>query len=299
MRNMINPGISLMLLVALFQSIMATIVKTIEPNITTGVQVLAYYIVPLLFLLPMLARSGGNLLKTDRLFFFFLRSALASGAVFCFFYAASHIHLGVAAVLFNTTPIFIPLLASVFLKEHTSRQVYLGIICSLVGVIIVIHPGVDGFFTPISIIGVCSGFLMAVAQVMLRHLAKQKVAINQIVFYLYLMASIFTLLIIGAESLFVQGAIIKITGHANYIFVFGMLVLLGVISLVAQRSLTKAFYFMPAAKLAPYLYVSVPVSSLIGWFFWQQGLGVSFYVGAVFVLLGVLLVTFDNKQEKK
>jgi len=284
-----------MLLVALFQSLFSVIVKLLSVNATLGLEVLAYYIIPLLFFIPGLLRSDMVLLKTNRLGFFFLRGLFAASSVFCFFYAARNVHLGVAAVLFNTTPVFVPLLASVFLKEHTSKQVYIGIIISLIGVIVVIHPSFNGLFTFASFVGLASGILMAMAQVMLRYLVNKKVAANQIVFSLYLMSAIAAILILVVESLFVKQNWINLSLHTGYLYIIGLLFLLGISSLIAQRLLTWAFHFMPAGKLVPLLYVSVPVSSLIGWWGWQQYLDIYFYFGAILVLIGVLFIAFENR----
>ncbi|MDF2690773.1 MAG: rane protein [Gammaproteobacteria bacterium] len=289
----INTGILLMLLVAFYQSLMSAIVKAVSPEITTGIEVLAYYAIPLAFLLPLLFKKGLQEFKTDQLPFFFIRGGLSTAAVFCFFYASEHINLGVAAVLFNTVPIFIPLMALIFLNEKTHPLTYLAIIISLLGVVLVINPGVGEFFTPASLIGMASGILMAASQVMLRHLAKNKISVDKIVFYQYLTSSIASLLIIGLELLlFHHSTIFRSIPSKNWLFIIVMLLLLGLISIIAQRTLTKAFHHLPAALLAPFLYVSVPISSLLGWIIWQQRITEMTMLGCFLVILGGCMITY-------
>lgn len=290
-----NPGILLMMLVAVYQSGMSAIVKEIAPHITTGVQVLVYYGIPLLVLMPSVLYKLQQY-KTNRFGFYFLRGIFASGSVFCFFYASKMIPLSTAALLFNLTPVFVPIFARFFLREVTSKQVLLGILISLIGVVIVMHPSLYGLFVPASLIGLASGILMAVAQVMLRHLAKIKESVEKIVFYIYFTSTVFSLVIILVESLLTRhnGLAIHLGGHPT--LVFALLLALGLISLIAQRTLTKAFQYMPAAKLAPFLYISVPVSSLLGWVIWRQQLTLDLLIGAIFILIGVLFITLEKAR---
>jgi drug/metabolite transporter (DMT)-like permease len=162
----------------------------------------------------------------------------------------------------------------------------------------VIHPQAGQFLTPVSLIGIASGIFMALAQVMLRHLAKIKESTDKIVFHLYVSCTVISLAFILFEKFFVGHNIVKVHSGGHAMFVIIMLITLGCISLIAQRILTKAFSHMPAAKLAPFLYVSIPISSIIGWAFWSQQLDINFYLGGVMILIGILFITLDSKKEK-
>lgn len=289
--------ISLMILTAFLQSMASFIVRMLSQDITTEIQVLAYYVIPLIFFLPLIAKNGFSPYKTNNFLFYLWRGLFSAGSVFCFFYASQHIQLGVAAVLFNTTPIFIPLIASLFLNETSSRQVYLGILISIVGVIIAIHPKLNDFFSKISLIGLASGFLMAVSQVMLRHLAKKNESINIIVFYQYLTCSIVAFGAVAIESIFQKNLnVVKIINFSKLYFIISMLIMLGILCFTGQRILAKAFQYMPAAKIAPFLYLSVPISSVIGWLAWGQIFTSRMIVGALLVIVGIYLITFEWKK---
>lgn len=295
----INPGVLLMLLTALFQSTMQAVVKSVSTDINTSIQLLAYYGIPLIIFIPIIAKQGIAPYKTKRFSLLLLRGFITSAAVFCFFYTATHMDLGIGAVLFNTTPIFIPLLALIFLKERTDFIVIFGIAVSLIGVIIVIHPKPGEFISYFSLIGVASGLLMAVSQVMLRYLVKMNENVNNIVFYLYLNCIISTILFISVEYIINHQSPLHFSNHNSLLFVYGMLLLLGFLSFFAQRIMTIAFRYMPAAKLAPYLYMSVPISSIYGWIFWKQNLNYVVLLGSLLVVSGVCIITFGNKLFRK
>ena len=292
----INPGVFLMLLTALLQSSMQAVVKFVSLEINTSIQLLVYYTIPLVLFIPLMMKHGLTPYRTKRFPFLLLRGIITTAAVFSFFYTAKHMSLAISAILFNTTPVFIPLLASIFLKEHTSLKVYVGIMISLIGVIIVIHPKPGEFLSLATLIGLSSGFLMAVSQVMLRHLAKLNESVDNIVFYLYLTCVISTFFCITFESVLnSQSSGVHFLHSDHKDFLYSMLLCLGLLSFFAQRALTKAFKYMPASKLAPFLYVSVPISSVYGCVVWHQIISYVVLLGSAFIVAGVCIITFDLK----
>jgi drug/metabolite transporter (DMT)-like permease len=296
MRKIINPGIVLMLLVAGYQSGISALVKILTHEITTEVQVLAYYAVPLFFFIPTIMKLGNKDFKSEMLLLHFCRGLFAASSVFCFFYASQNLPLGVAAVLFNSSPIFVPLLARIFIGEKTSVIVYAGIFISLIGIILIIHPAISGFISVTALIGLSSGFLMAVASVFLRYMVKAGESFNKIVFFLYLMSCTVSILLIGGKCIVNNNVLAAFQiNMAHIYFIICVLLLLGITSIVAQKTLTKAFQYMPAGMLMPFLYVSVPISSLIGWMFWDQKLTKSMILGTIIVIAGVSLIMFENK----
>jgi drug/metabolite transporter (DMT)-like permease len=294
-------SILLMIGVALFQAFISTIVKSVSPFITTGVEVLSYYLIPLLFFIyPILKNSHEY--KTNRRSFtlFVIRGFLSASSVFLFFYATQKIPIGVATILFNTTPIFVPVLAFFILGEKCSRQVWLGIFISLIGVLFIIHPGLSDFVSFYCLVGLGSGFVMALSQVILRSLAKNKILTSNIVFYQYLTCTFFSFIFILCEIASAHKAtqIISISYNKLY-FVLIMLMILGIIGIVAQLCLTKAFKYMPAAKLTPFLYISIPISCFLGWFFWNQNITEASVIGTCFIVIGICTVSFGNSIQVK
>jgi drug/metabolite transporter (DMT)-like permease len=158
------PGVLLMAAVAFMQSCFSLIVKTVSTDISTGLQVLVYYLLPFVFLLPLLWRQGKQLYATPYFAWHCLRGSLAAAAVFCFFYSASHLSLAMEAILFNSTPVFIPLFAWLFLGERTSLRVYGGILLALLGVVLALHPTMTQGQWHLGLIALAAGVLMALSR---------------------------------------------------------------------------------------------------------------------------------------
>lgn len=289
---MINTGIILMIIVAFMQSIIGTLVKIVSSNITIGVQLFAYYGTPLLLFIYFFYKNGFQAYKTKFIWLHFIRGIFTTIAVLCFFYANIHLGLGVAAVLFNSVPVFIPIFAFFILKEKASKCIILSIIISLIGVIIIINPSIKSFINPISFIGLTSGIFMALSQVILKLLANKGESSTNIVFYLYFMGSLISAIFIMLEGLITKNNSLNIINFSHNSYVLLILLCLGLVSLIAQRILTKAFYYMEAIKLAPFLYLSIPISSLIGFLFWKQTITVNFVSGTSLILIGIFTIIY-------
>jgi drug/metabolite transporter (DMT)-like permease len=69
------------------------------------------------------------------------------------------------------------------------------------------------------------------------------------------------------------------------------------LGLLAQRTLTKAFQYLPAAQLVPLLYLSVPFSSLMGWLFWSQRFTSMMLYATVMIVAGICLITLPRRGD--
>src|SRR3990172_1467500 len=88
-----------------------------------------------LFLLPWLYQKGFGNLKTRRLAAHVMRSLSGLTAMYCFFYAIAHLPLAEAVLLNYSSPIFIAIIALLWLGERSSLKhvfaIVIGFICFL------------------------------------------------------------------------------------------------------------------------------------------------------------------------
>jgi hypothetical protein len=100
------------------------------------------------------ARSGCSptirWLKTSRWRWHLLRTLLATGAMFGFFFGLSRMPLVNALTIAFTAPLFVTGLSVPFLGEHVGWRRWLAVIAGFIGVVIVLRPG-QGMFTPAAI----------------------------------------------------------------------------------------------------------------------------------------------------
>lgn len=79
-------------------------------------------VVGLFIFIPMLFKQGLDFVKTDKLWMHTWRSLVGLAAMYGFFYAIANLKLSNAMVFSYSSPIFIPLIAWLFLKEKLPNR---------------------------------------------------------------------------------------------------------------------------------------------------------------------------------
>lgn len=109
-----------------------------------------------------------------------------------FFYAIAQLKLSNAMVFTYSSPIFIPLIAWLFLKEKVSAAMLIAALFGLMGVLCVAKPDA-GLFNHLSIIGLGASFLAAMVFVTVRALTQTEPP-ERIVFYFCLIGTLISVI---------------------------------------------------------------------------------------------------------
>ncbi|CAI8176214.1 MAG: Riboflavin transporter [Marinobacterium sp. xm-d-530] len=226
----------------------------------------------LLIMLPLVLGVKGISLKTTCIHLHLGRALVGVSAMSCLYYGWTHLPLGTAALLKQTAPLFMPLLALWFLKEKIHPVLFWALPIGFVGVALILNPANSGLQLAV-LIGLAGAVLGAQAKIFVRKM-KDSEPSRRVVFYFSLFASLFS------APFAIQGWV-----------ALGWLELAGVIgiaalSTLAQLSMTKAYHSAPAGYLGPFTYSSVIIASLVGWFLWDETLATLTIVGMGLIVLG-------------
>jgi drug/metabolite transporter (DMT)-like permease len=226
----------------------------------------------LLIMLPLVLGVKGISLKTTCIHLHLGRALVGVSAMSCLYYGWTHLPLGTAALLKQTAPLFMPLLALWFLKEKIHPVLFWALPIGFVGVALVLNPANSGLQLAV-LIGLAGAVLGAQAKIFVRKM-KDSEPSRRVVFYFSLFASLFS------APFAIQGWV-----------ALGWLELAGVIgiaalSTLAQLSMTKAYHSAPAGYLGPFTYSSVIIASLVGWFLWDETLATLTIAGMGLIVLG-------------
>lgn len=229
----------------------------------------------LLIMLPLVLGVKGISLKTTCIHLHLGRALVGVSAMSCLYYGWTHLPLGTAALLKQTAPLFMPLLALWFLKEKIHPVLFWALPIGFVGVALVLNPANSGLQLAV-LIGLAGAVLGAQAKIFVRKM-KDSEPSRRVVFYFSLFASLFSV------PFAIQGWV-----------ALGWLELAGVIgiaalSTLAQLSMTKAYHSAPAGYLGPFTYSSVIIASLVGWFLWDETLATLTIVGMGLIVLGGMM----------
>ncbi len=212
-----------------------------------------------------------------------LRGVFGSIGLISFFYTLQNMPLAAASVIHYTSPIFTGIFAMVLLKEKMNLRQYLFFIISIIGVLIVY-----GFDLRVNFFGLSIGLLAAMSSAAAYNcIRKLQLTENPNVIILYFPIVAFpvsTLLLLIFDSW---------VWPSGWDWLF--LLLIGLLTQMAQYGLTIAYQNEKATKIAPISYVGIVYALLFGYFLFDESFNWKVLLGMLLVLFGVILNIFQNK----
>lgn len=268
----------------LFASMGAT-VKAVSTGLPTEVIVFMRGMFGVLILSPLLLRRVNKEVLTTHVFHLhLLRAILGVSAMYCFFYALANLQLADGMLLKMTAPLFMPLIAAVWLLEKLGTKIWLAVGLGFVGVALVIQP--EGEFNWIALVGLAGGMFAAGAKVTVRRLGQTESTIR-IVFY-------FSLVVMLIAIIPLAWAWQTPTAQE-----WGLLFLMGLFGTLGQLLLTRGYSVAAASQVAPFTYFSVVFAALYGYLFWDETLDFGFIAGAMLIAVaGIVALRSNSKRHK-
>ena len=261
---------------------LGALIKVVSISLTNEMVVFFRNLCALIFILPWIwyRRPLGGV-KTSFFQLHLLRSLSGLGAMYCFFYSIAHLQLSEACLLASTAPLFIPMIAYVWIREPVARKVKGAILIGFVGILFILKPGI-GVFQPIAIVAVAAGIFAALAMVSIRRMSSSEPTIR-IVFYFTTLGTI-----ISAMPL-------VWSWQSPQPKIWCLLVLIGMLAAVGQILITKGYSLAPAAQVGPFTYGNVVFATFLGWLFWGESLDALTWAGAVLICIAGIIATRRTK----
>ena len=282
--NAIYKGALLILLAELFLVFSGMVIKQFSGELPTEIIVFMRNLFGLMLLIPWLLRNGRKAIRTQLIRFHIMRAAVGVTAMSCLYYSWGHLPLAQAALLKQTAPFFMPLIALYWLGESISGRAKLAILVGFIGVYFVLNPH-EGSLNFVVIIAVLGAMLGALAKVTIRRMVGTE-SPQRIVFYFAFFSA--TLSAIPALLVWQTPTTIQ----------FGWLILLASTSTVAQLLLSKGYSYAPAGQLGPFTYGSVVFAALFGWWIWEESLGWNTWLGMMLITLAGLMAMLKKQPAK-
>lgn len=260
---------------ALLFSLMGVCIRYASHTVDNATVVFFRNVVGLFIFIPFIIKYGTPFFKTDKLWMHTWRSIVGLMAMYGFFYAIAHLKLSNAMVFSYSSPIFIPLIAWLFLKEKITKAMLIAATIGLFGVLCVAKPD-SGLFNLLSIIGLLSSFLAAMAFVTVRALTATEPP-ERIVFYFCFFGTI-----ISSIPMFFVWRPYTYTE-------LGYLVCAGILANISQIFMSNAYKLAPAGQIGPINYVAIIFAGIWGYLFWHELPDIYSIIGFVLILSAILL----------
>ncbi len=266
-----TQGVLWALLAAIFMSFMAVIAKYLGNELNSFEVAFFRAFFGWIAILQFVGRAGAASLKTNRMTLHTLRGLFGSAAMMSGFFALTHLPLAMATSLSFARPLFMIILAILFLGEVVRARRWTATVVGLVGVLVVVRP--TGSIEPAAFISIFSAFMVASAMVVTKLMAPSERPAT-VIFYAGIFASVLTLipaLIVWETPSFAQ---------------FGLLIAMGAIGTLGSNCMIRAISAGEATVVAPVEYVRIIFAAILGFLVFSEvpdafvGLGAAIIVGS-------------------
>ena len=266
-------------------SIMVAIVKYVASDISVAIILMFRYI----FCLPILIFIGLRLeglshFKINNKKILALRSV--AGLLGLLFWYLSVIYLAIskALALGQIMPIFICLLSIIFLGEKVGVYRWSAIFLGLIGALIIIDPGTDGWKN-IGFLYIFLGtFFASIMFVSLRKLGLTENPISTAFWYNSFGAVVFT---IYCSSFLSFEDIPK--------NIWLILLVIGILASAQQIFMASSHKYASASGLAPIHYANIPIGVFIGILVFNETIGINFIIGTALIVGSTLFIIYREK----
>ena len=270
---------------ALLFSVLGICIRYASHSVDNYTIVFFRNVVGLILFLPFIFKQGTGFVKTEKLWMHTWRSIVGLAAMYGFFYAIAHLKLSNAMVFTYSSPIFIPVIAWLFLKEKITIAMICAAVLGFIGVFCVAKPD-QGLLNWISVIGIASSLLASMAFVTVRALTQTEPP-ERIVFYFCLIGS--------ALSVIPMFWMWRTYHVKELLFLIGA----GILANVSQIFMSHAYRLAPAGQIAPVNYMAIIFAGVWGFLLWNEVPDLYSVIGFCIILLAILLCSPLTQRQKK
>ncbi|MGB5489580.1 MAG: DMT family transporter [Woeseiaceae bacterium] len=236
-------------------------------------------------LLLIIAPQFGGIrsLNTEQRAWHLLRTILAVGAMFGFFYGLSKMPLVTAFTLGYTAPLMVTALSAVFLNEPVGWRRWSAVTFGFIGVLIMLRPG-TGELSLASIAVLLAAFCYACQAITARKLSATESTLA-LSFYVVVGPLIVSTALLSPQNWLSP----DVMGWA-------LLIGAGASSVVAWIGLVNGYRAASPALLAPLEYTALIGGAIAGYVFWNEIPDIWVAVGALIIVASGLFVVYRNNE---
>lgn len=208
------------------------------------------------FTLPLLLRHGPRILRTDKLHLYIGRCLIGIVSMLCGFWAIVHLPLAKAVTISYATPLFVTILAVLFLGEVVRLRRWVAVGLGFIGVLVIMRPGAEGFDGN-TLVALMAAVMSAIVSISIKILSRTENP-DTIVIYTSLLWVPMSLV----PALFVW---ITPTGTT-----WLWLVAAGFFGTAGHMAWTRALKRAEASLLTPISFLQVPIVAVLAWLLFDE-----------------------------
>ncbi len=268
-----NRGILMMIIATICFSLMAAMVKFLRH--LPVMEIIFFRNIPIMLIIPLILKNKKISFWGNNKPLLLFRSLLSGFAVIAYFYTITVMILTDAVTIKQLSPIFIILLASIFLGEKINLKKITIFVLAFLGTLLVVKPGFHLDIYP-AIIALMGAISTAVSHVSIRSLRLTDHPLVIVNYFGYSIGLISLGILLWQSNFIIPDAL--------SLFV---LILLGLAGLGGQFALTKAYQMAPTKLVSLYLYLQIIFGVMLGVLFFKE-------IPDLFTIFGASLIIISG-----
>jgi drug/metabolite transporter (DMT)-like permease len=252
------------------------------------------------FLIIVHFEGGVHVLRTRHFALHVIRSLLMFTSYICFYLSLAVLPLAETVTLFFASPLFITILAVIVLNEKVGAGGWIAVVIGFCGVIVMLKPEAE-LINPAGLLALMAAFFYATCSIITRRLGKTESGLS-LAFYptiLYIVFSTIVAVTLNFSSISKNSDpnlafLIREWQFPSRVDLF-LLVITGGIAAAGFYFLSQAYRLAQPSTIAPFEYVAVPMSVVLGYVVWNDILEPQSIIGLV-LIVGSGLYIFGRKK---
>lgn len=278
-------GVFWMLVTGLLFVAVTAIVKHIGGDVPPAEAAFLRYALGLVFLIPMLRPLIDAKLKRRQIFLFSLRGAVHALGVMLWFFAMTKLPIADVTAMNYLSPVYVTLLAALFLGEKLALRRVLAVIAALVGAMIILRPGVREISIG-HIAMLITAALFAVSYLVAKIMADE---VNPLV----VVAMLSITVTIGLAPFAYAQWVTPTLGQVGWLF------LLAIIATSGHLTMTLAFRAAPLTVTQPVTFLQLVWAATLGAVMFGEPIDGWVVLGGLVILSSVSFISWREAVLKR
>ena len=258
-------------------SIMNIFIRKAAENLHVFEVVFFRNLLAFIVMLPILKSTGLVAIKMNNTKLFFMRGFFGAIGMLAGFTSLTLIPLAQATAIKFSNPIFITIGATIFLGEIIKARRIAAIIIGIIGMLIIVQPGVNSFSFGImlAIIAALAGSLNALI------VKKQTLTDTPQAIVTWMVIILIPITFIPAIPVW------EWPSFETWLYLWGI----AIVGTLAHFSWTKSYSMADITSLEPIEFIKLPIMALLGWMIFSEIPGTWTWVGGLIIFMSTIYIS--------
>lgn len=241
--------------------------------------------ISLLIVTPILATHGARLLHTERIGMHFARNGVNFVAQAAWTYGVTMLPLAAVTALEFSTPVWVALLAALFLGERLTRHKVIAVVAGFLGVLVILRPGVEAVQLA-ALVVLASALFFATSNVIAKSLTRTEDTLAIVIWMqiMQLPLGFFACIWDWTDPAWSDAP---------------WLLVIGCTGLSAHYSMAKALSLSDITVVMPIDFLRLPMAAMVAYAIYREPLNIFVFLGAALMFAGNFhAVRQEQRQER-